>query len=234
MRLGPDGKAEEWFNTGGIPAGLAFGPDGALYVADEGDDIHGILRITPDKQRSVVVDSYQGRPLNGANDLVFDADGTLYFSDPWRSSRDNPIGGFYRLHPDDQLEQIDTGLAFPNGVAVDDEYAYLAETGHNRVLRYRKSAPRRAEWARLDGDQGPDGMALDAAGNLYVAHWGAAHVDVLRPDGSPLRQLPVPGRNVTNVAFRGTQLVVTEVESGAVYSTTVEVPGRPLVAGPAA
>src|SRR5918993_5139361 len=117
VRLTPDGIASEFFKTGGIPAGLAFNRDGSLYVADEGDDIHGVLRIA-DGQATIVVNSYEGQPLNGANDLVFDRDGILYFSDPWRSSAENPIGGFYRHFPDGTLELLDYGLAFPNGVAL--------------------------------------------------------------------------------------------------------------------
>ncbi|MDF3041128.1 MAG: Gluconolactonase [Thermomicrobiales bacterium] len=137
VKLTLDGVASESFNTGGIPAGLAFHRDGSLYVADEGDEIHGILRIA-DGQATILVNEYEGKPLNGANDLVFDRDGVLYFSDPWRSSRANPIGGFYRLFPDGALAQIDTGLAFPNGVALsaDGSTAYLAETGLHRILRY--------------------------------------------------------------------------------------------------
>src|SRR5215208_2922959 len=107
MRLTPDGVASEYFNTGGIPAGLAFHPDGSLYVADEGDQIHGILRISADGTGSeIVVNEYEGRPLNGANDLVFDRNGVLYFSDPWGSNAENPIGGFYRLFPGGRLEQL--------------------------------------------------------------------------------------------------------------------------------
>ena len=49
------------------------------------------------------IQEYQGKALNGANDLVFDAHGVLYFSDPWRSSRENPVGGFYRAFPDGRL-----------------------------------------------------------------------------------------------------------------------------------
>jgi gluconolactonase len=85
VRVELDGSTSEWFNTGGIPAGLAFHPDGSLYVADEGDDIHGVLRLTPDRERHVMAATYNGELLHGANDLVFDANGVLYFSDPWRS-----------------------------------------------------------------------------------------------------------------------------------------------------
>src|SRR4051812_44416294 len=82
VRLTPDGVTSEFFNTGGIPAGLAFHRDGSLYVADEGEDIHGVLRIAGG-EATVVVNAYHGKPLNGANDLVFDSAGVLYFSDPW-------------------------------------------------------------------------------------------------------------------------------------------------------
>ncbi|MGD9713042.1 MAG: SMP-30/gluconolactonase/LRE family protein, partial [Thermomicrobiales bacterium] len=107
MRATPDGQVSEFFNTGGVPAGLAFHPDGSLYVADEGDDIHGLMRITPAGEATILVNEFEGRPLNGANDLVFDANGVVYFSDPWRTSLENPVGGFYRYFPDGRLEQID-------------------------------------------------------------------------------------------------------------------------------
>ena len=106
----PGGPVTEVLNTGGIPAGLAFHPDGTLYIADEGDQWHGVLRVAPPYNTiSPWQIAYAGKALNGANDLVFANDGTLYFSDPWRSSLENPIGGFYRAFPDGRLEQIDTG-----------------------------------------------------------------------------------------------------------------------------
>jgi gluconolactonase len=243
LRVGPDGAAVEVANTGGIPAGLAFHRDGTLYVADEGAQHHGVLRLGRDGRLSPWVQDYQGQPLNGANDLVFDRQGVLYFSDPWGSSVEKPIGGFYRAFPDGRLERLDEGLAFPNGVAVDPAGAavYLAETGHNRVLRYALGPDGRpggrTVFAVLEGGPGPDGMAFDVAGNLYVAHHGEGRVDVLDPQGHLLAPLQTPGRQPTNVAFGGPDrrtLVVTEVETGAVYRTTVEVPGAPLFADPVA
>ncbi|HEV2067546.1 MAG TPA: SMP-30/gluconolactonase/LRE family protein [Thermomicrobiales bacterium] len=237
VKLSPDGDAGEFFNTGGIPAGLAFHRDGSLYVADEGDDIHGVIRITPDGQVSTVVDQYDGRPLNGANDLVFDAAGILYFSDPWRSSVERPTGGFYRCFPDRRLERLDHGLAFPNGVAVNAEgtAVFLAETGHNRILRYRLHADgsvgSREVFAELTGGPGPDGMAFDEAGDLYVAHHGEGRVDVIDPAGRVVEEIPVPGSQPTNVAFIGPDrktLVVTEVETGSLYPANVAVAGQRL------
>ena len=120
----------------------------------------------------------------------------------------------------------------PAGTAV-----YLAETGPNRVLRYALggdgSVGQRTVFAELEGGPGPDGMAFDVQGNLYVAHHGEGRVDVLDPGGRPLAPLIVPGRQPTNVAFGGPDrrtLVVTEVATGSVYQATVEVPGAPLYA----
>ena len=236
VKLTPDGIASEFFNTGGIPAGLAFHRDGSLYVADEGEHIHGVLRIA-DGEATVVVNAYQGKPLNGANDLVFDPEGVLYFSDPWGSSGENPVGGFYRYFPDGSLEQIDRELAFPNGVALapDGSAVYLAETYRNRILRYPIASDgamgERADFAFLPGEAGPDGMALDVAGNLYVAHYGGGRVAIFGPNGDLVDEIRVPGANVTNVAFGGDDLrtlVITDVETASLYTTRVETPGLRL------
>jgi gluconolactonase len=236
MRLTPDGDVSEFFNTDGIPAGLAFHQDGSLYVADEGEEIHGVLRIA-DGEATTLASAYGGFPLNGANDLVFDADGVLYFSDPWQSSRDNPTGGFYRLFANGTLEGLDQGLAFPNGVAIDPsgDAVYLAETYHNRILRYPigpdKEVGPREDFAYLPGEHGPDGMAFDEAGNLYVAHYGGGRVAIFSSDGEMTGEIRVAGANVTNVAFGGPDrrtLVITEVETASLYQTRAEAPGLSL------
>jgi gluconolactonase len=238
-RATPQGEVTEYFNTGGIPAGLAFHPDGTLYVADEGDDIHGLLRIGPDMTATILVNEFEGQPLNGANDLVIDRDGSVYFSDPWRSSLENPVGGFYRFHDDGRLEQLDFGLAFPNGVAMtpDRSAIILAETQRNRLLRYALnddgSVGPRTHWADTYLPSGPDGMAFDADGRLFVAHFGGGAVDIYDRQGHLIGKIEIPGANVTNVAFGGEDMrtiVVTEVETGTIYRGKVEVPGALLPA----
>jgi gluconolactonase len=237
LRRSPQGEVREFYNTGGVPAGLAFHPDGSLWVADEGDDIHGLMRITPDAEATIIVNEFQGRPLNGANDLVFDKDGNIYFSDPWRTSAENPIGGFYRYTVDGELQQIDTGLAFPNGVALthDGEYVILAETYRNRLLRYRidsdGSIGPREVWAQTTLPSGGDGMAFAEDGNLYVAHHGGGSVDIFAPDGAQVGSISVPGERVTNCAFGGPDrktLVITECATGSLYAIPLDVAGQPL------
>ena len=237
VKLTPEGDVSEFFNTGGIPAGLAFHPDGSLYVADEGENIHGILRITTDGKSEILANEFEGVPLNGANDLVFDRNGVLYFSDPWGSSDEVPIGGFYRLFPGGKLEQIASGLAFPNGVAInaDESAIYLAETYKNRILRFALNADGSVgpmeHWANTETPSGADGMAFDANGDLYVAHFNAARVDIFNPSGTLVETIAVPGSKPTNVAFGGKEnktLMITECESQTLYKVELNVAGQPL------
>jgi gluconolactonase len=240
LRRSPQGEISEFYNTGGVPAGLAFHPDGSLWVAEEGDDIHGLLRITSDGEATIIVSEYQGKSLNGANDLIFDKGGNVYFSDPWRTNAENPVGGFYRYSTNGALQQIDTGLAFPNGVALtrDGQYVILAETYRNRLLRYRiepgGSIGPREIWAETTLPSGGDGMAFAEDGNLYVAHHGAGAVDIFAPDGKQVGSIPVPGERVTNCAFGGPDrktLVITECATGSLYSIELDVAGQPLYDG---
>ena len=238
LRLTPDGDLSEVFNTGGIPAGLAFAPDGSLWIADEGEHIHGLLRVDLETKTSeIIVNEYDGQPLNGANDLVFGADGSVFFSDPWQTSLENAVGGFYRLRPDGTLDQLDTGLAFPNGVAIDPagEYVYLAETQRNRMLRYALHADgsvgEREHWADTPTPPGPDGMCFAANGELYSARFNGWGVDVYGTDGSLLEHIDVPGSKTTNCCFGGpanSTLYVTDVESESVYAIELSVTGLPL------
>jgi gluconolactonase len=237
MRRSPEGELREFYNTGGVPAGLAFHPDGSLWVADEGDDIHGLMRITPDAEAAIVVNEFEGKPLNGANDLVFDRVSNIYFSDPWGTNAENPTGGFYRYTVDGELQQLDSGMAFPNGVALthDGQYVILAETFRNRLLRYRikgdGSVGPREVWAETTLPSGPDGIAFAADGSLYVAHHGGGTVDILAPDGSQIGTIEVPGKRVTNCAFGGPHrktLVITECDTGSLYSIELDVTGQPL------
>jgi gluconolactonase len=197
-----------------------------------------VLRISADGTSSeIVVNEYEGRPLNGANDLVFDRNGVLYFSDPWGSDAENPIGGFYRYFPDGRLEQLDSGLAFPNGVVLDaaESVVFLAETYRNRILRYPINSdgtlgPSEV-WAEVASPPGADGMAFDVNGLLYVAHFSGGVVDIFGSDGSLVDQITVPGSKPTNVAFGGPDnktLVITEVETQSLYRVRLDVAGQRL------
>jgi sugar lactone lactonase YvrE len=220
------------FNTStdarpGIPASLAFGPDKALYVADEGR--RAILRVGNDRAQEEWVGGENGPALNGPNDLSFDSNGALFFTDPWTSSAANPVGAVYGFSADGKLTKIDDGMAFPNGIVVRDGRLLVAETYRNCIWAYDVVGAGRAINKRLfctlpevpdAAFHGPDGMAFDSNGNLYVAHYGAFCVRVFASDGELLRSIMTQG-NPTNVCFGGPRfehLVATIDDRGELHA----------------
>jgi gluconolactonase len=230
-KISPEGQVGVFINTGGAPNGAKFHPNGDLYVADRKK---GIIAISPDGKIRVIVDHYQGKRFYGPNDLIFDSKGNLYFTDPDGSSAENPFGCVYRFSSSGELTCLASGLAFPNGLVLsqDEWFLFVAITRKNRILRYVFNPPFRSYvFSQLSGGWGPDGLAFDVAGNLYVAHYGGGDVVILNPKGEIIERVPVGGGHPTNVAFGGPDrktLYVTEVETGSVYRFNADYPGLPL------
>ena len=220
-RVAPEGQVSEFVNTGGVPVGLAFDRRGELFVADTGT--RSILRVSPTGDIATFADRCDGEPLNGPNDLCFSPRGVVYFTDPAGSSVESPMGGVFGVSPEGAVTRFAGGLAFPNGIAfsADGSSLFVAETGHRRILRFRLredgSAAEMAVFAQMEGGVGPDGMAFDAGGNLYVAHFGAGAIAVFGASGVLVRELSVGGANPTNLCFGGPgfdTLFITEAETG--------------------
>jgi len=110
------------------------------------------------------------------------------------------------------------GLAFPNGIALrpGGRTLLVGESNRNRILAYDLVSPgkagRRRVFADLPTKEGeqianePDGICLDRAGNLYVAHYGMRQVQVLSPAGRILRRYAAGNLTTSNVAFGGPRL----------------------------
>ncbi len=230
-KISPEGEVKTFVNTGGAPNGAKFHANGDLYVADRQK---GIIAISPEGKTRVIVDHYQGKKFYGPNDLIFDSKGNLYFTDPHGSSAENPFGCVYRFSSSGELTCLASGLAFPNGLVLskDEKFLFVANTRKNRILRYVFSPPFRSYiFSQLSGGWGPDGLAFDIAGNLYVAHYGGGDVIILNPKGETIERVPVGGQHPTNVAFGGPDrktLYVTEVETGSVYRFETDYRGLPL------
>jgi gluconolactonase len=229
-RVAPDRQVEV-FVEGGIPTGTKFHRDGRLLVCD---GARGLIAVEPDGQVSVLADEYAGQPLHGPNDLTISPQGDVYFTDPRGSSLDSPTGDVYLYRADGSLELLDGGYALCNGIAVGPggQTLYMSETYTWRIYRFALGDDGRFAgreiFAQLEGGLGPDGMAFDVEGNLYVAHWGKGCVAVLAPDGVLLGELPTGGMKPSNLAFWEEAIYVTEVEQGQVVRLQVGVPGMEL------
>jgi gluconolactonase len=245
-----DGTHKLWANTG-APNGHKVLADGTHLVCD--GTRHAVLHMAADGSLlAPACDQCEGMPLRAPNDVSLDTPhGGFYFSDPGGSSDVMPIGTVHYVDRDGKTTKLDEGLAFPNGIVLtpDGKQVYLAESKKNRVLVYQVNAPGKlgdrkvfAELPAKDTSTGqidnqPDGMCLDAAGNLYVAHYGMQQVQVLSPQGKLLERYP--GGNVTtsNVAFGGPQLdqlfvtggLGVEASKGGLFRLDLGVRGLPVL-----
>ena len=215
-RVRPDGAAEVWARTG-APNGHKILPDGTHLVCDGSQ--RAVLRL--DRAGKVIgkaASEQDGKPLRAPNDLTLDAAGGFYFTDPGGSSRENPIGTVHYVDAGGRTHLVAAGLAFPNGIALrpDGRTLLVGESGRNRILSYALVAPGKAAAMRVFADlpakgdgqiaNEPDGMCLDAAGNLYVAHYGMRRVQVLSPAGKLLRSYAAGNLTTSNVAFGGPRM----------------------------
>jgi gluconolactonase len=231
-RVTQDGHVEIFAETGGVPCGSRLHRNGHLIVAENG--MAKILDFAPDGSWSVIAEEFNGKKFRGPNDLILDKQGNCYFTDPKGSTLEKPIGRVFRVGADGAISVFAVGLAFPNGICLseDEGTLYVAETFTRRIhaftLNADGSANNRSLFAQMEGGVGPDGMDLGADGNLYVAHYGKGVVAVIGPNGKMVAELPVPGKNPTNVAFRDESLYVTETQTGAIYRLDIGVEGQPL------
>ena len=237
-RISPDGKAVELIaSTGGFCLGLAFDPEENLFICDI--KRRAVLKLTPKGELSVFVDIIQGRQLLMPNFGVFDSNGNFYFSDSgeWKKAS----GVIYRVSPDGKGEIFSHGpFHFANGLALDasQQYLYVVESNLHRVLRIA---------IRADGTPGeadvyaegilscPDGLAFDAAGNLYVTAYGSSALYRVSPD----RRMDLLCQDVesellclpTNCAFGGPQfdqLLVANLGHQHLSVLDLKVKGQPL------
>ncbi len=235
LRLTPSGQWQEVADTGGWPNGIAIHRDGALWVADYR---RGLLRVDPASgQVDVLLGHRNSESFKGLNDLTFDAEGNCYFTDQGQTGLHDPTGRVYRWRTDGRLDLLIANAPSPNGIALDasGRFLFVAVTRGNAVWRgpllNDGSVSKVGAFRTFFGTSGPDGMAVDRAGRLVVAHASLGCAFVLSPRGEVTHVVRSPtGQTVTNVAFRpGTsELVMTDSEQGVVLTATLTDAGMPL------
>ncbi len=199
-----------------------------------------LVRLEKNGQAVTLVREFEGKAFYGPNDLVLDGSGNIYFTDPagWDRSK-QPKGGVYRLTPGGTITLLAGDIPTPNGIALrPDETTLLVASTHGQCIRelkldrHGRVASRRVFAPLEQVPGGPDGMALDEKGNLYVAVFGAGCVTVVDTSGKIVRRLDVGGKNPTNCCFGGSDfktLYVTETQYNRVVALRLDVAGqRPL------
>jgi gluconolactonase len=220
-----------------------------IFIPDSGSnglaiDDQGLVACTHDtqtlsrfdlatKERSVFVADYQGKHFNSPNDVAIHSSGSVYFTDPdWQiGERKNETGvtGLYLRKPTGEVVLLDGELDKPNGVTLSPDETRLYVGSASGVVQWYPvlvdgSLGHRQALADV---KGPDGMAVDCAGRLFVASNENGEVVVLSPEGQPLSIIKVAPR-ATNVAFGGPDHKTLLVTAGSgVYTLHSDTPGFP-------
>src|SRR5262245_31041079 len=168
-RIGTDGKASIACNIGAGSNGAAVGPDGHVYICNNGGFVWhrepGITRVigTPDDYSGGriervdlrtgkferVYDKCDGRALNGPNDLVFDRHGGFYFTDHGKFyTRHIDRGAVYYAKADgSMIKEVIFPISMPNGIGLspDESTLYVNETETGRIWGYKILSPGKVE-----------------------------------------------------------------------------------------
>ncbi|NGM66366.1 SMP-30/gluconolactonase/LRE family protein [Sphingobacterium sp. SGR-19] len=208
--------------VGGYPNGIAIDPKGKVWFCDAKQN--SIRQYDPlSKGCITLAHKIADIPLKMPNDLCFDPNGNLLFTCPGSDLTDGE-GYICCLSKEGALKKVYTGMFYCNGLAFgrDNEHFFVAETGTKWIWKMTwdictHTISRSEKFAYVGGSVGPDGIAVDRDGLLYVALYGSAKIIVLRPSGEIVNEIDIEGNNPTNCALDplGKQgLLITEAEKG--------------------
>jgi gluconolactonase len=231
MEWSVDGKLSVFMEPSGRANGMMFDANGNLIAC--ADEHNQLWSIAPDKKVTVLVKDYQGKYLNGPNDVWVTPGGAMYITDPfyrrtWWDHDKMALAGeevFY-LSPDGKsLVQVTDDLKKPNGITgtPDGKTLFISDIGAGQTWRYAIQPDGSLTHKTLFCKMGSDGMTIDADGNLYLTGHG---VTVFDKTGRRIEHIDVPEAWTANVCLGGRDrqtLFITASKS--LYSIQLSVKG---------
>jgi gluconolactonase len=208
LKWSAEGKLSVFLQPAGRANGMYFDAAGRLIAC--ADEKNELWSIAPEGAAVTLWQGYEGRPLNGPNDVWVHPGGGLYFTDPfykrpWWTHDAMPQDGqhVYYLAPGGKtLLRVTHDLVQPNGIigAPDGGTLYVADIGAKKTWRYDIQPDGRLAGKTLVCEHGSDGMTLDDEGHLYLTGDG---VRVFDRAGREVEHIQVPEPWTANVAFCG-------------------------------
>lgn len=200
------GKLTEYMSPSGRSNGLFFDAKGNLISC--ADNKNELWKIDNKKQVQVLVKAFEGKLLNGPNDLWIRKDGGIYFTDPhyprkyWDRSQKPIEPKVYYLNPEGDLRVVMDGFMQPNGIVGNPEsnLLYVADIKGQKTYVFHMEENGDLSQRKLFCEMGSDGMTIDKAGNVYLTGKG---VTVFNPEGEKIDHIDVPEGWTANVTFGG-------------------------------
>ncbi len=238
----PNNKIIKWsFSTGefstftddsGRSNGLYFNREGELLAC--ADMENQVWSFDKEGNRTVLIENFKGKLLNGPNDLWISPKGGIYITDPlykreyWQRDPEMQQDGehVYFISADGlQFFRVDENLQKPNGIvgSPDGKKLYVADIGAGKTYVYDIEEDGYLTNRRVFVEMGSDGMTIDHRGNLYLTGKG---VTVFDSKGNQVAHIAVPAPWTANVCFGGgdrKKLFITA--SDAVYGLDMKVRG---------
>lgn len=223
---------EDWMKPAGRSNGTFFDGSGNLIAC--ADEKNELWSIAPDKSVTVILKDFEGRLLNGPNDVWVHPGGGMYFTDPlyprpyWKRDPASELDGrhvYYVAPGSGRAVRVADGFNQPNGLVgtPDGKTLYVADINDRKTYKFNIESDGKLTGRQLFCEMGSDGMTLDDKGNVYLTGRG---VTVFNPQGEQIEHIEVPERWTANVVFGGVdmdQLFITA--SRSVFTLKMSVRG---------
>jgi gluconolactonase len=216
------------------------GRSNGMYFDDKGNLItcadmeNQLWKINKQGEVTALINDYNGKRLNGPNDLWIRPDGGIYFTDPlykrpyWTRDPEMQQDGehLYFLSADRKsLSRVDQKLVKPNGIigTPDGKKLFVADIGDSKTYVYDINDNGTLSNRTLFAEMGSDGMTIDNQGNIYLTGRG---VTVFDKTGKQIAHIPVDKGWTANVCFAGPNrdiLFITAMD--AVFGLKMKVRG---------
>jgi gluconolactonase len=230
MEWSVDGRLSTFMQPTGRANGMYFDANGNLIAC--ADEKNELWSIAPDKKVTVLIKEYQGKYLNGPNDVWVVPGGGLYITDPFykrawwdHTAMPQDREEVYYLSPGGKLTRVTDDLNKPNGITgtPDGKTLFVADIGADRTYAYDIQPDGSLRNKRLFCAKGSDGMTIDERGDLFLCGKG---VTVFDKTGKQIEHIPVAESWTANVSFGGRDhrtLFITASKS--LYSIRLNVKG---------
>ncbi len=224
------------YHVGEKVNGAAIDGRDHVWFTDSEKNLIGVLN-PENGQKEIVCDNVGGYPLNRPNDLAFDSFGNLIVS-CHGDGRSKPTGSLIVLDKNNNAKTILKHKYFPNGIAFSRDCTFFiySETYNQQLWKAwwdmeKKVVTREQPFAKSDGPIGPDGIAFDDLGYLYVTVFDQSKIDIIDPQGNITDDIPLSYQRPTSCAFDPLGklgLIVTEAQEGLLISINTKSKGEKI------